>query len=143
MVTRVPRGEPRALGGRRPHTLLTSSCYHPSSQAGKLRSGGVPAESSTGTQGPVGGDPRGCLGDSPSLPGRRGNAVSKCSEQRPAGLRACLRACLETGGQATPVWSEGASCVWSATSPTLIICPKAANCLPGDQSVYFSPVCTN
>lgn len=42
-----------------------------------------------------------------------------------------------------PVWSEGASCVWSATSPTLIICPKAANCLPRDPSVYFSPVCTN
>lgn len=40
MVTRVPRGEPCALGGRRPHTLLTSSCYHPSSQAGKLRPGG-------------------------------------------------------------------------------------------------------
>lgn len=54
----------------------------------------MPVESSTGTQGPVGGDPRGCLGDSPSLLGRRGNAVSKCSEQRPAGSRACLRACV-------------------------------------------------
>lgn len=28
------------------------------------------------------------------------------------------------------MWSEGASCVWSATSSTLIICPEAADCLP-------------
>lgn len=63
-------------------------------------------------------------------------------EARPACVRACVRAGRQAG-QAMPVWSEGASRVWSATSPALIICPKAANCLPGDQSVYFSPVCTN
>lgn len=28
------------------------------------------------------------------------------------------------------MWSKGASCVWSATSSTLIICPEAADCLP-------------
>lgn len=33
-------------------------------------------------------------------------------------------------GRRMPVWSKGASCVWSATSSMLIICPKAANCLP-------------